>query len=164
MTLLNKGGQQVKQRFKLDSGACANLLPLGIYSKLFSSKDRDLKSTIDHRITLVAANNKEIPQLGTVNLRVRVPDKEKVCRFYVVPDTCRPIFGLPDLKKMDLVQSKVPVTSHWSDYVSEIEVERTPVDLQSQGLTKDEVLTKYKKCAVPFRSIFRSSGIEQENR
>ena len=46
---------------------------------------------------------------------------------------------------MDLVQFKVPVTSHWSDYVSEIEVERTPVDLQSQGLTKDEVLTKYKK-------------------
>ena len=145
LTLLNKRGQQVNQRFKLDSGACANLLPLGIYSKLFSSKDRDLKSTIDHRITLVAANNKEIPQLGTVNLRVRVPDKEKVCRFYVVPDTCRPIFGLPDLKKMDLVQFKVPVTSHWSDYVSEIEEKRTPVDLQSQGLTKDEVLTKYKK-------------------
>ena len=77
LTLQNKRGQQVNQRFKLDSGACANLLPLGIYSKLFSKRDRDLKSTIDHRITLVAANNKEIPQLGTANLRVRVPEKGK---------------------------------------------------------------------------------------
>ena len=146
LALKNRAGQQVNQRFKLDSGACANLLPIGIYSKLFTKKDRDLKSTIDHRITLIAATNKEIPQLGTVNLRVSVPNKEKVCRFYVVPDTCRPIFGLPDLKKMDLVQFKVPVTSHWSDYVAEMKEEkRTPSDLQSQGLTKDEVLTKYKK-------------------
>ena len=125
LTLQNKSGHQVKQRFKLDSGACANLLPIGIYSMMFTKKDRDLRSTIDHRIKLIAANNEEIPQLGTVNLRVRVPDKEKVCKFYVVPNSCRPIFGLPDLKRMDLVQFKVPVTSHWTDYVAEIEQQRT---------------------------------------
>ena len=135
----------MKQRFKLDSGACVNLLPMGIYAKMFTKQDRDLRSTIDHRIKLIAANNEEIPQLGTVNLKVRVPDKEKVCRFYVVPDSCRPIFGLPDLKRMDLVQFKAFVTSHWSDYVAEVEEKRTPDDLQSQGLTKDEVLSKYKK-------------------
>ena len=112
---------------------------------MFNKQDRDLRSTIDHRIKLIAANNEEIPQLGTVNLKVRVPDKEKVCMFYVVPNSCRPIFGLPDLKRMDLVQFKVPVTSHWTDYIAEIESQRTPADLQSQGLTKDEVLTKYKK-------------------
>ena len=145
LTLQNKSGHQVKQRFKLDSGACANLLPIGIYNMMFKDNDRDLRSTIDHRIKLIAANNEEIPQLGTVNLRVRVPDKETVCRFYVVPNSCRPIFGLPDLKRMDLVQFKVPVTSHWTDYVAEIEPQRTQCDLQSQGLTKDEVLTKYKK-------------------
>ena len=147
LTLLNKVGKQVKQRFKLDSGACANLLPIGIYSQMFKKQDRDLRSTIDQRIKLIAANNEEIPQLGTVNLKVRVPDKERVCKFYVVPNSCRPIFGLPDLKRMDLVQFKVPVTSYWTDNIAEIQPQRTqnPIDLQSQGLTKEQVLTKYKK-------------------
>ena len=38
LTLQNKSGHQVKQRFKLDSGACANLLPIGIYSMMFTKR------------------------------------------------------------------------------------------------------------------------------
>ena len=55
--LANRAGKQLTQRFKLDSGACANLLPIGIYSKLFSKKDRDLKGSIDTRVSLITANN-----------------------------------------------------------------------------------------------------------
>ena len=33
--LANRAGRQLTQRFKLDSGACANLLPIVIYTKLF---------------------------------------------------------------------------------------------------------------------------------
>ena len=58
--LANRAGTQLSQRFKLDSGACANLLPIGIYSKLFSKQDRDLKGSIDPRISLIAANNNSI--------------------------------------------------------------------------------------------------------
>ena len=61
---------------------------------MFSKQDRDLKSTIDHRVKL-------IKQWSAVNLRVKACDKEKVCKFYIVPNTCRPIFGLPDFKKID---------------------------------------------------------------
>ena len=61
----------------MDNGACANLIPIGVYSRLFDKTDRDLKSTVDHRVKLIAANNKEIRQLGTVNqgLRLRIGRK-----------------------------------------------------------------------------------------
>ena len=77
LTLSNKVGKVITQRFKLDSGACANLIPVRVYSKLFDKADRDLKSTIDRRVKLLAVNNKVIKQLGTVNLRVRAEDREK---------------------------------------------------------------------------------------
>ena len=137
----------------MDSGACANLIPISVYSRLFDKSDRDLKTTIDHRVKLIAANNKQIKQLGTVNLRVKAEDREKVCKFYIVPDSCRPILGLPDLKRMDLVQFKVPTTSQWTDYVSSIEPStpntnptqpKEPRSIQ-KGITKDQVLAKYKK-------------------
>ena len=118
LSLSNRAGKIITQRFKWDSGACANLIPISVYSRLFNKSDRDLKTTIDHRVKLIAANNKQIKQLGTVNLRVKAEDREKVCKFYIVSDTCRPILGLPDLKRMDLVQFKVPTTSQWTDYVS----------------------------------------------
>ena len=153
LSLSNKAGKVITQRFKLDSGACANLIPISVYSRLFNKSDRDLKTTIDHRVKLIAANNKQIKQLGTVNLRVKAEDREKVCKFYIVPDSCRPILGLPDLKRMDLVQFKVPTTSQWTDYVSSIEPStpntnpiqpKEPTNIQ-KGITKDQVLAKYKK-------------------
>ena len=153
LSLSNRAGKNITQRFKLDSGACANLIPISVYSRLFSKSDRDLKTTIDHRVKLIAANNKQIKQLGTVNLRVKAEDREKVCKFYIVPDSCRPILGLPDLKRMDLVQFKVPTTSQWTDYVSSIEPStpntqpiqsKEPTSIQ-KGITKDQVLAKYKK-------------------
>ena len=119
--LANRAGRQLTQRFKLDSGACANLLPIGIYNKLFSKQDRDLKGSIDPRVSLIAANNNIIKQLGTVRLRVKAGGLEKVCRFFVVPNHCRPILGLPDLLRMDMVQFKVPTTNQWSNYVGTVE-------------------------------------------
>ena len=134
--LANRAGRQLTQRFKLDSGACANLLPIGIYTKLFSKQDRDLKGSIDPRVSLIAANNNIIKQLGTVRLRVKAGGLEKVCRFFVVPNHCRPILGLPDLLRMDMVQFKVPTTNQWSNYVGTVE-SKVP------GLTKEQILTEY---------------------
>ena len=105
--LSNKAGKQLTQRFNLDSGACANPLPLGIYSKLFSKGDRDLRGSIDPRVSLIAAYNNTIKQLSTVSLRLKTGGIEKVCRFFVVPNGCRPIIGLPDLIRLDMVQFKI---------------------------------------------------------
>ena len=137
VNLANRAGRQLKQRFKLDSGACANPLPIGINSQLFSKKDRDLKGSIDNRVSLIAANNNIIKQLGTVRLRVKAGGLEKVCKFYVVPNHWRPILGLPDLLRMDMVQFKVPTTNQWTNFVGSVE-SNVP------GLTKDQVLSEYK--------------------
>ena len=60
-----------------------------------------------------------------------------VCKFYVVPNHCRPILGLPDLLRMDMVQFKVPTINQWTNFVGSVE-SNVP------GLTKEQVFTEYK--------------------
>ena len=55
----------------------------------------------------------------------------------MVPNHCRPILGLPDLLRMDMVQFKVPTTNQWSNYVGTVESE-------VPGFTKEQILTEYK--------------------
>ena len=64
LLLSNKAGLRYTVRFKLDSGAGANLFPIGMYKKLFP--DRKLNGTADKGIQLIAANKTRIKQLGTV--------------------------------------------------------------------------------------------------
>ena len=66
LTLSNRAGKSQVTRFKLDSGAGANLLPIGVYYKLFSKDDRNLEASRDPRVSLVAANKSKIKQLGSV--------------------------------------------------------------------------------------------------
>ena len=60
------------KHFKIDSGACGNLIPLFLYLELFpNSCVNDLKPTIDHRVQLVAYNKNLIKQYGTCYLKIR---------------------------------------------------------------------------------------------
>ena len=56
--------------FKVDTGACGNLLPYNLYKQIVENKAKMnfLHGTIDHSVTLVAYNNKRIKQLGTCTL------------------------------------------------------------------------------------------------
>ena len=137
LNLKNRAGKSNTERFKLDSGAGANLLPIRMYSKLFSKQDRDLEGSIDPRVKLFAGNNSIIKQLGSVRLRVQVGSIDKVCHFYVVPNYIKPIFGLPDLLKMEIVKFSVPITNNWGYSTS---IDETSI---SSGLTKGDVLERY---------------------
>ena len=141
LKLSNKAGKTQLTRFKLDSGAGANLLPIGTYYKLFNKEDRDLEASRDPRVSLVAANKSKIKQLGTVRLRVHVGEFERVCKFYVVPNYVKPIFGLPDLTRMEIVRFSMPIVSQWMDNETSVD-EASPL---TSGLTKDEVLEKFKE-------------------
>ena len=81
-------------RFKLDSGAGANLLPVGTYYKLFNKEDRDLEASRDPRVSLVAANKSRIKQLGSVRLRVQVGEFERVCKILCSPQLCKTHFWI----------------------------------------------------------------------
>ena len=144
LTLSNRAGRVQLTRFKLDSGAGANLLPVGTYYKLFNKEDRDLEASRDPRVSLVAANKSRIKQLGSVRLRVQVGEFERVCKFYVVPNYVRPIFGLPDLTRMQLVRFSMPIVSQWTEGETSIDEASSPSSLSS-GLTKDEVLERFKE-------------------
>ena len=131
LTLSNRAGKVQVTRFKLDSGAGANLLPVGTYYKLFNKEDRDLEASRDPRVSLVAANKSRIRQLGSVRLRVQVGEFERVCKFYVVPNYVRPIFGLPDLTRMQLVRFSMPIVSQWTEGETSIDEASSPSPLSS---------------------------------
>ena len=141
LTPSNRAGKSQLTRFKLDSGVGANLLPIGIYYKLFNKDDRNLEASRDPRVSLVAANKSKIKQLGSVRLRVHVGEFERVCKFYVVPNYVKPIFGLPDLTRMQIVRFSMPIVSQWMDNETSVD-EASPL---TSGLTKEDVLEKFKK-------------------
>ena len=144
LTLSNRAGQVQVTRFKLDSGAGANLLPIGTYYKLFNKEDRDLEASRDSKVSLVAANKSKIKQLGSVRLGVQVGEFERVCKFYVVPNYVKPIFGLPDLTRMQLVRFSMPIVSQWTEGETSIDEASSPTSISS-GLCKDEVLERFKE-------------------
>ena len=149
LKLSNRAGVQCVVRFKLDSGAGANLLPICMYRKLFSN--RKLSNTIDKRVQLLAANKTQIKQLGTVRLRVQVGSKQKVCLFYVVPNMCRPIFGLPDLIDMQLISFDIPLEPEWErdsgtlDSVNaSLNCEQGVFDSVDSRITQQMILNRYR--------------------
>ena len=108
------------------------------------NKDRDLEASRDPRVSLVAANKSKIKQLGSVRLRVQVGEFERVCKFYVVPNYVKPIFGLPDLTRMQLVRFSMLIVSHWTEGETSIDEASSPTSISS-GLTKDEILERFKE-------------------
>ena len=72
--------------FKVDTGACGNLLPGNLYKQIAGNKAKAnfLCSTIDHSVNLIAYNNKRIKQLGTCVLHVLCGANRRMVKFFVV--------------------------------------------------------------------------------
>ena len=75
----------LKEHFKVDSGTCGNLMPLGMYKLLYSKEP--LVSTINHAVCLLDYNKQEIKQLGTCKVLVRFGTITKPVHFYIESDT-----------------------------------------------------------------------------
>ena len=58
----------LKEHFRVDSGACGNLMPLGMYKLLYNREP--ISSTINHSVHLPDYNKHEIKQLGTCRVLV----------------------------------------------------------------------------------------------
>ena len=90
----------LKERFKIDSGTCDNLMSLGMYKSLYSKEPS--ASTINHSVSLFDYNKQEIKQLGTCKVLVRFRTITKPVHFYVVSDRCKPIIGEGDALSLRL--------------------------------------------------------------
>ena len=101
------------ERFKIDSGACGNLMPLGMYKSLYSKEPS--ASTINHSVHLLDYNKQEIKQLGTCKVLVRFRTIMKPVYFYVVSDRLKPIIGMSDALSLGLTSFHCPVYNNWHD-------------------------------------------------
>ena len=108
--------QGLRHRFKLDSGACGNLLPLRLYKELFPHVTRqEMLRSIDHRVQLLSYNTKEIHQYGVCYLHVKSKNHVKLCKFYVVDSKFNPIIGVNSACRLGLLKFTEPVFENWTD-------------------------------------------------
>ena len=103
----------LKECFKVDSGTCGNLMPLGMYKSLYSKET--LPCTINHSVHLLDYNKPEIKQLGTCKVLVRFGTITKPVHFYIVSDRLKPILGVSDALNLGLTSFHCPVYNNWHD-------------------------------------------------
>ena len=75
-------GKCSENTFKIDTGADGNLMPISMFSKLFSQVSLEaLKRTIHRNITLYAYNNTQIKQYRTCNMKLSFKGRTTIGKF-----------------------------------------------------------------------------------
>ena len=140
--------QGLRHRFKLDSGACGNLLPLRLYKELFPHVTRqEMLRSIDHRVQLLSYNKKEIDQYGVCYLHAKSKNCVKLCKFYVVDSKFNPIIGVNSASHLGLLKFTESMFENWIDTTpiksSELNIDavwKTSKDLSlDKSLSHDKV-------------------------
>ena len=101
----------LKQRFKINSGACGNLMPVSMYRVLY--KWKPIANTVIHAVSLLDYNKQEIRQLGTCNVIARFGYTSKCNHFYVVSERLKPIIGVGDALALKLTSFHCPIYVLW---------------------------------------------------
>ena len=133
----------LKERFKIDSGVCGNLMPLGMY-KLYSKEPSP--STINHSVCLLDYNKQEIKQLGTCKVLVQYRSIVKPVYFYVVLNRLKPIIGVSNALCLGLTSFHCPVYNNWHDK-QDIDLSQSVDSIQNN--LKSTVLTEPTKTNMP---------------
>ena len=146
-------------KFKVDTGADGNLLPISMFSKIFPKVSLDaLGQTINRSVTLYAYNDTEIRQFGTCSVRLSFKNRSQVCKFFVVEHETA-IIGITDSEKLglvsvnfDMVQNErhVKIISEVNEETFKRAIEKEYPDLfKGIGLMDREISIKLKDGAVP---------------
>ena len=96
-TNLHVGGTPIK--FKLDTGAEANVLPLSVYSKL-----RNKSPLSETSVVLSSYGDFKVKPEGTLNLHCEAHGMKKNLPFFVAAVESPPILGLSAYQKLNLVR------------------------------------------------------------
>ena len=108
--------QGLQHRFKLDSGACSNLLSLRLYKEPFPHVTRqEILRSINHRVQLLSYSKKEICQYGVCYLHVKSKNYVKLYKFYVVNSKFNPIIGVNSACHLGLLKFTELVFENWTD-------------------------------------------------
>ena len=139
-----------KQRFKIDSGACGNFMPLSMYNSLYSNVPSI--TSVNSAVWLLDYNKKEIKQLGTCVVNVRFRSIVKSLSFYVVPYRLKPIIGVSDALALGLTSFHCPIyTDQQSDSTNSVDsihsksiVNSTTREFTVDALTKQVIHSNVK--------------------
>ena len=105
----NKQSNWLKTRFKIDSGACGNLMLLNMFKLLHNRLPSS--TSVNSAVHLLDYNKKEIKQLGTCHVCIRFRSTVKHVHFYVISDRLKPIIGVSDALTLGLTSFHCPITT-----------------------------------------------------
>ena len=100
-----------KHRFKIDSGACGNLMPLSMFKSLYNCLPSS--TTVNSAVCLLDYNQQEIKPLGTCHVSVKFSSNVKHVPFYIVSDKLKPILGVGDALSLGLTSFHCPIYEDW---------------------------------------------------
>ena len=101
----------LKCRFKIDSGACENLMPFSMFKLLYNRLPSS--TSVNSTVCLLDYNKKEIKQLGTCYVCIRFRSTVKRVHFYVIPDRLKPIICASDALALGLTSFHCPIYNDW---------------------------------------------------
>ena len=96
-----------KQCFKIDSGACGNLMPLSVYKSVYNCVPS--ATSVNNAVHLLDYNKCEIKQLGTSVVSAKYGSNVKQVPFYVVSDKLKPILGVSDALALGFTSFHCPI-------------------------------------------------------
>ena len=98
------GKNQQRICMKIDTGAESNILPLREFKKNFPDTSIvNLAKTVRPNTILETAKGDEIKQVGHCKINVCFADDRILCHFFVVPNYCHCILGLPDSERLKIL-------------------------------------------------------------
>lgn len=98
-------------RFKLDTGAMANIIPVSYLNQMNFNFNHIQKT----RTKLTSYTKHNIQVLGQVDLICKYKSKEVNLLFYVVNSECSPILGLKACKDLELIKRIEPINKSESN-------------------------------------------------
>ena len=108
------GASQQRIHMKINTGAESNILPLREFKKIFPDTSMvNLSKMVRPNTILETEKGDEMKLLGSCKINVCFADNRILCHFFVVPNYCHCIPGLPDSERLKIL------TIH-SDVVSDV--------------------------------------------
>ena len=93
--------------YKGGTGGDGNIMPLHIYKKLFPRATKEqLLVGKNNNIQLKIYIKTTITQFGMCKVRLQHSDKQKICKFFMVPRNGQALLGMPVINMQNMIAIK----------------------------------------------------------